>query len=341
MFLIQRVGIDISKAHFHACFSVKNLEGKIKIKGTRKFDNTSSGFSHLLEWVNKKRDQQAAISFVMEATGTYYEKLAWYLYREEQSISVLLPQRAKRYLQAIGKKSKNDTIDAKGLAQMGIEQDLSEWQPLSKEVYRLRVLCREQERLQEAKTTAKNASEALSHGMFTVEETQKRIQEQVELFDKLIKDIKTAIRETVEADEKLRERTEKICQIKGVSVLTVAAVIAETNGFALVENQAQLVSYAGYDVTENQSGKRTGKTRISKKGNAHIRRNLHFPAFNVVRYEVGPFKVFYDRLIKRGKTKMQVYTAIQKKILVIIWTLWRKNEAFDPAYSSQLAAQQE
>ena len=53
-------------------------------------------------------------------------------------------------------------------------------------------------------------------------------------------------------------------------------------GFA---NQRQLVSYAagppgGYDVVENQSGNRSGKTRISKKGNSRIRRILHLPAFN-------------------------------------------------------------
>jgi len=38
------------------------------------------------------------------------------------------------------------------------------------------------------------------------------------------------------------------------------------------KNQRQLVSFAGYDVIENSSGKHRGKTKISKKGNAHIRR---------------------------------------------------------------------
>lgn len=68
--------------------------------------------------------------------------------------------------------------------------------------------------------------------------------------------------------------------------MSVVTVIAETNGFALIKNQRQLVSYAGYDVVENQSGKRAGKTKISKKGNSHIRRILHMPALNAVRYEV-------------------------------------------------------
>jgi transposase len=45
-------------------------------------------------------------------------------------------------------------------------------------------------------------------------------------------------------------------------------------------NQRNLVSYAGYDLVENQSGTRSGKTRISKQGNHRIRRVLHLPAFN-------------------------------------------------------------
>jgi hypothetical protein len=30
---------------------------------------------------------------------------------------------------------------------------------------------------------------------------------------------------------------------------------------------------------------------------------------------------------------MKAYTAVQKKLLVLIYTLWNKNEAFDPYYS--------
>jgi len=93
-----------------------------------------------------------------------------------------------------------------------------------------------------------------------------------------------------------------------------------------------LVSYAGYDVVEKQSGNRQGKTRISKKGNSHIRRVLHFPALNVVRYGTEPFASFHQRLIDNGKLKMQAYTAVQKKLLVIMWALWRKNERFDPKH---------
>lgn len=66
-----------------------------------------------------------------------------------------------------------------------------------------------------------------------------------------------------------------------------------------IENKRQLTSYCGYDVIENQSGKRVGKTRISKKGNSHVRRALYFPAINVVRFHVTPFENLFDRVATR------------------------------------------
>ena len=63
------------------------------------------------------------------------------------------------------------------------------------------------------------------------------------------------------------------------------------------------------------------------------------PAFNVVKYEPR-YTTFYNRLISKGKTKpgrraMQAYVAVQKKLLVLIYTLWEKNEPF----KNELAAE--
>jgi transposase len=59
------------------------------------------------------------LCFTMEATGVYYENLAWHLHQQDRQVSVVLANLAKKYLQSLGYKSKNDKIDAKGLAQMG------------------------------------------------------------------------------------------------------------------------------------------------------------------------------------------------------------------------------
>lgn len=87
---------------------------------------------------------------------------------------------------------------------------------------------------------------------------------------------------------------------------------------------AQITSYAGFDVIENQSGNRKGKTKISKKGNGHIRRALHFPALNIVPYEQGNFHLLYQRIYSKSNIKMKAYVAVQRKLLTLIHTLWKK-----------------
>ena len=110
--------------------------------------------------------------------------------------------------------------------------------------------------------------------------------------------------------------------------MTVATVLAETNGFVLFKSIAQLIKYTGYDVIEDQSGGHSGKTKISKKGNRRIRRALHMPAFNMIRYDVGNFKPFFERILEKHHLKMKAYVAVQKKLLVLIYTLWKRNEVF-------------
>jgi len=155
---------------------------------------------------------------------------------------------------------------------MGAEQNLPLWQPLSKQFYQLRTLTRELESLNQTKTVLNNQLHALSHAYFESKSTQKRLQTMIKLLDKQMESIQDEVHQLVESDLELKRKLEHITKIKGVGLMSAVTVIAETNGFALFESVKQLVSYAGYDVVENQSGKRVGKTSISKKGNYRIRR---------------------------------------------------------------------
>lgn len=85
-------------------------------------------------------------------------------------------------------------------------------------------------------------------------------------------------------DELLSERMTNVCTANGIGVITAIGVVAETDGFALFPNRNQLVSYAGYDVIQRQSGTSIlGKTKISKKGNSNIRRMLYMDAMSAAR----------------------------------------------------------
>ncbi len=333
--LSQNVGVDVSKDSLDVAFSTIDMQQNVKIKASRKFVNSLSGFKHIHKWIESKKLEDVTLRVTMEATGIYYEQLAWFLYEQQYSVTVILPTKAKRYLQAIGHKSKSDKIDAQGLSRMGLEQRLPLWEPLSKNIYRLRLFTRQLEDFNNQRTVFLNQLHALGHSAYEVKEVEKNLKKMMKELEKGIIQLEKAIERLIKEDESLYPKVQKILSIKGVGIKTIAVLLAETNGFASFENQGQLVSYSGYDIIKNQSGKRIGKTRMSKKGNAHIRRAMHMPAFGVVRNQVTPFVSLYERMTSKGKKKMQAYVAVQRKLLILIWTLWRKNESYDPRFEQK------
>jgi transposase len=143
------LGIDISMKSFHVCLSSIDQQQQVKVKASRKFSNNTVGFKELHQWIEKHyKMQQIPLYAIVEATGVYYEKCALYLYTKGYNVIVVLPNKAKKYLQATGLKTKNDKMDANGLAQVGAEQKLETWQPMSDYYYTLRSLTRHHESLQ-------------------------------------------------------------------------------------------------------------------------------------------------------------------------------------------------
>jgi transposase len=327
------VGLDISSKKINACLSFIDDLQNVKVISSKVIVNSQAGFKDLIIWINKfHKDKNITLVIGMEATGVYYEECAYYLFEKGFSVIVVLPNIAKKYLQAMGIKSKNDSIDAKGLSKMFAERVFDLWQPMGKYFYELRSMTRHQQALQDMLTVQKNQLHALQRGVYVQKDVIKQVKKQIQLTIKLIANIEKKISEHIKSNEEVFQRVNNILPINGVGIMTIAVVIAETNGFILFNNARQLVSYAGYDVVENQSGKHTGKTRISKRGNSHIRRILHLPALNTVRLKCKPFKDLYERIFEKSNIKMKGYVAVQKKILVIIYSLWKKETLFSESY---------
>ncbi len=332
MNLKYSVGLDVSSKKINACMSIIDEKQKVAVKSSCVIANTKKGFESLQEWIAKHKKEEIPVVVCMEATGIYHENCAYYLFEKGLDVSIILPNKAKKYLEAIGLKSKNDTIDAKGLAQMGAEQCLDFWQPMGTFFYQLRLLTRQHQNVTELKTVLKNQLDALGFAMHQSEEVNQQLQQTITLFETQIKELNKAIKSHIKTDQSIAKKVENILLMKGLGVLTTATVLAETNGFELFNNYKQLVSYAGYDVIEAQSGTRVGKTKISKRGNSRIRRAMHMPSLVVIQCQVKPFKDLWDRTYAKHGIKMKSYVAVQKKLLVMIYHLWNKNEAYDAQY---------
>jgi transposase len=327
------LGIDMSLKSFHFCLSVIEHDHKVKVKSSTTFSNTKEGFRLLVSWINKHYTQRdLPLSVVMEATGVYYEKCALYLFQAGYNVSVVLPNVAKKYLGSIGQKTKNDKIDAKGLSRMGAERALDKWEPMDDFFYTLRSYTRQHESLQRTKTILNNQRHAVENQAHPNKLVEEQLQNLIKTIDEQLKELSKAIDRHIKSNGEVWKKVQGICRVKGIGVLTVAVVIAETNGFALFKNIPQVVSYAGYDIVENQSGNRVGKTKISKHGNGHIRRALYMPSLHAAAWQGSVFQNLYQRIFERSNIKMKGYVAVQKKLLVTIYTLWKKNESYDKEY---------
>ena len=331
----QSVGIDISKEDFEARICGIDTEMELSFNGSLKFENNKKGFKRFVKWVISRTKSEIPLHFIMEATGIYYESLAYYLHKNACNTHVLLPNMSKHFFNSLNAKSKTDKSDAKNLAILGVERKFDNWSPSSPFFKKLRSLTRYNDQLKEQKTVFSNMlhSYELSEDVdrFVVNDTRKIIA----VFEKKIAKSFEKIQAHIKSDPDVAQKISNICTTKGLGLLTVAIIIAETYGFELFHNQKQLTSYAGYDIVERQSGSSIkGKTRISKKGNSRIRKAMFLPTMSHIRCNEAA-KTRYNRIVDKKGIRMIGQVAAQRKLLILIYTLWKNNEPFDEKKASR------
>lgn len=331
------VGIDFSFKKYDVKLAANYQDNTRKVIGSRKFENNEKGFKELAQWIEDKcKEKDAEVRISGEATGVYHERCCYYLQGKGYYVTIAVPSHVNAYKKTCGYKSKDDNIDATALAYMGLEKNLAKWEPMNSFYYDLRSLTRHYQSVQEMETVLRNQLHAEQVGMFTSKAVVQQIKAGLKLFSSQADMLKEAIEEKIDSEPEVKRKVAAVTDtLKGVAILTVATVIGEMNGFAFFTNRRQTASFAGYDVVRDQSGAREGKTKISKKGNSHVRRALYFPAINVVKCKMKPFADKYERIYEKTKIKMKGYTAIQKDLLMMIFTLWKYDRKFEPDYKYQ------
>ena len=65
------------------------------------------------------------------------------------------------------------------------------------------------------------------------------------------------------------------------------------------------------------------------------------PALNLVTYNVNPFVNLYNRVYTKTNKKMKGYVAVQRKLLVMLYTLYKSNQKFDDQYQLKTIGEKE
>ena len=325
------VGIDIAKDTFVACFGRIDPSQSLSFGKETTFANTAVGFAALLVWTAKQQVVAAPQWFVVEATGVYYEELAYFLADNAQALSVLLPNKVKHFAQSTEQKSKTDQLDARLLCRLGLERALPAWQPPTPALRQLRVLSRERQSLTQQAVRLKAQRHAYQHSYQPDARTLDRLATRVQLLGQQLKAISQDLAALLAAEPELARKLAHLTSVPGIGLTTAMVVVAETSGFELMENERQLASYAGLDVVQRQSGLSAGATRISGRGNVRLRTALYLPAVSSLRFNPQQ-KAFYDRLRARQPSGKPGVIAVMRKLLLLCYSLWKNDCVYDPHY---------
>jgi len=325
--LKQSIGIDVSKNDFKVCLGVMDEQLETKNVYEYAYTNNKKGISQFIKDITKKTDQVITLSFVMEATGVYHQELAYALADNAFPVVILLPNKAKSFSKSINIRAKSDVIDAKLLCQMGLERKLKTWQPPETIFATLKVLTREREALVLQRSKLKNQLHAYQTAFVKANKTISRIKAHIAYLTKQISDTQADMKALVKQAQPVADKVKKITKVKGLSFLSVVTILAETDGFNIILNQKQLIGYSGLDVRIDQSGEKTIKGRITKKGNSHLRKALYMPALSACRTNKA-MKLFYTQLNERQRAKKQGVIAVQRKLLLLTYSLWKSGQDY-------------
>jgi transposase len=316
------LGLDVAKLKFNAC--LMRAGGKLRHKV---FPNNPQGFSQLSDWLKKQEVEQ--VHACLEATGTYGGSLAAYLHEQDHLVSIVNPAAIKAYAQSHLSRTKTDRVDAALIAGFCGERRPPAWHPPEREVQELQALVRRLEALIEMRTAEQNRiSSGISVGAVreSVEELLAHLAEQIKKTEALIRD-------HIGSHPGLRRQRELLDSIPGIGETTAAVLLAEVPGILQYKSARQVAAFAGLVPKERQSGSSVrGRTKLSKIGNARLRKALYFPAITALR--CSPFfQSWAGGLRERGKCKMSVIGAAMRKLIHLAYGVLKTGQPFDPEWT--------
>ncbi len=129
-------------------------------------------------------------------------------------------------------------------------------------------------------------------------------------------------------NEKMKQDMEILCSMKGVGEKTAMNFLIEMGGdVEMYENDKKLIAASGLDPSTYQSGKYEGKSRISKRGNRHLRRVIWLMATRVI-ISNNIFRTYFYKRRKEGLPYKKAVLATAHKLIRIIFVMLSRKTYF-------------
>lgn len=307
---VTTIGIDVAKDSLSLY--------RIDLDQERTLQNSARS---IRAWL---KELPAGTALAVEATSTYHLQLADLAHQQGHRIYLIDGYRLSNYRKGIGGRVKNDASDARLLARyLNHEREhLRPWQPTSKAYRKLQNLLRRRAVLVRNTSALRQSfrDAGLGASIKTALSALKRLEQ------RLNKEIAQAIEEAG-----LGEQTKRCRAIEGIGPLTAAALnMAYSRG--PFRSSDAFIAFLGLDVRVKESGRYSGRRKLTKQGDPEVRRLLHNAAMAASR--TNAWRSTYQHYLDRGLKKIEALTILARKLARIAFALMKTQTLYRPKTSA-------
>ena len=308
------IGIDVAKATLDLHFLPSGQAHSLA--------NSPAGHRQL----RKLLPAPDACRIVLEATGGYERQLVADLLDAGFHVAVVNPKRVRDFARALGLAAKTDRLDARVLALFAEKVQPAPAQKTPEKQAEIQQLVARRRQLIDLRTQASNRWDVTPS-----KAARKSIQAVLNTLERQVRDIEKAIEDLVESDDEWRQKTELVQSVPGLGGVTATTLLADVPELGQL-NRQQISSLVGLAPFNRDSGQHQGKRTIGG-GRKSVRSVLYMAALAARRCN-PVIKAFADRLAQHGKPFKVVLTACMRKLLVIVNSLVKSGQPWNPKLAS-------
>lgn len=313
--VVVSVGIDVSKAKVDVAWLRTDQSVTVQT-----FPNTPEGMAELILSL-KQNGTAETVPCVLESTGDYHLLGAVMLNQAGYHVNLINPLITKQYQQSSIRQAKSDRVDAKRLAKIGLlEANLPVFTSTTDTIMAKKLVSL----LAQLEKTFQRLQACAKQFLTTQEQLHCQVIAAAALDAPLqvLQHVITTVQQTL---VKLAPaQTHDLAQtIPGVSTTSLAIILCGLTDKHFT-NRDQLVAFVGLDVRARRSGMWQGKERLSKRGNAFLRKVLYQIAWGLKMHH-PIYQQYYQRLYhEEGKHYTTTLIAIARKFLRYLFAVYFK-----------------
>lgn len=259
----------------------------------------------------------------LEATGSYHELLADLAHAQGHTVFLLNPLDTRHYARAMGNRAKTDRVDAALIARL-IAQEyarLRSYTPPTANQRQLDRLLRRRAKIVRIKSSLKLTM--LNLGGFAAE-----LKAVLCKLDALIARIDAAMSAIAEASPPYGEAQQRLQSIVGIGPV-VGMALTNTLERVPFRNADAFIAFTGFDPRANDSGHKTGRRRLSKRGSGELRRLLFNAAMSAAKTRV--WRPIYEHYrTQQGWSTTAALVILARKIARAAWSIHHYHSTFNP-----------